>query len=132
MTTPPASALVGTVKVRLALPPADPMEADQWSNFQPLSGTAVTVEQVPPFLTSWLVEPLIEPPPAETNSTGTLAPRTAIGSEEISHSGTPVRLGDGAQRLRAAVLGLVGVGAHILKVGGHGRFAQVDAGRTGV
>ena len=89
MTTPPASALVGTVKVRLALPPADPMEADQWSNFQPLSGTAVTVEQVPPFLTSWLVEPLIEPPPAETNSTGTLAPRTAIGSEEISPSGTP-------------------------------------------
>ena len=43
-----------------------------------------------------------------------------------------VRLRDGAQRLRAAVFGLVGVGAHILKVGGHGRFAQVDAVGQGV
>ena len=36
-----------------------------------------------------LVLPLIVPPPAETNSTGTLAPRTAIGSDEINPSGTP-------------------------------------------
>ena len=88
-TTPPASALDGTVKLRLALLPVLPIEADQWSNFQPVLGTAVTVLQVAPFLASWLVLPLIVPPPAETNSTGTLAPRTAIGSDEINPSGTP-------------------------------------------
>ena len=92
-TTPPASALLGTVKVRLALPPAEPIEADQWSNRHPLAAVAVTVEQVPPFLTIWLRAPLIEPLPSTTNSTGTFAPRTAIGSEEISPSGTPAGSG---------------------------------------
>ena len=87
--TPLASALLGTVKLREELLDAAPSDAVHPANFQPALGTAFTVEQVPPFFTFWLVEPLMLPPDVATNSTGTLAPRTAIGSEEINPSGTP-------------------------------------------
>ena len=39
--------------------------------------------------TSWLVEPLTLPPFVATNSSGTFAPRTAIGSLVIRFAGTP-------------------------------------------
>ena len=92
-TTPPASALEGTVKVKLALLPAVPSDAVQPANFQPAFGTAVTVEQVPPFLTSWLVAPCSVPPVEATNSTGTFAPRTAMGSWLIRPTGVPAGSG---------------------------------------
>ena len=100
MITPLASASPGTVKVRLSpLPPVLPMLAPQPAKTQPSSGTAVTVEQVPPLATIWLVEPLRLPPSLHTNSTGTLvlvwpfSPRTAMGSLVIRFGVTPCTSG---------------------------------------
>ena len=61
-----------------------------------------------------------------------LGPAHGDGIFRDEVGGHAVRGGDGAKRLRAAVLGYVGVGAHIVKVGRHRRLGQMHAVRKRV
>ena len=92
-TSPPALAVSGIVKAKVASVYTLPSLACQPLNTQPLSGLAVTAWATPPLRTSWLVSPASTPLPCTTNSKGTLASRTAMGSSLIRLTGTPTGLG---------------------------------------
>ena len=115
--TPLASALLGTVKLREELLEAAPSDAvhpanvpactrvrlSRWSRCRPFH-----------FLAGGTADAA---PDVATNSTGTLAPRTAIGSEEINPSGTPSGSGMAAVLSGRRSCVDVSVGAHISKIG---------------
>ena len=71
------------------------MLADQWSNSQPSSATAVIMLVCLPFCTLWLVSPTMWPPSPAEISTGTapLDPLTPMGSWVMRPGVTPLILG---------------------------------------
>ena len=95
MKIPLASASWGTVKRMVSCWSMKPRLALQWSNSQPSSATAVISLVCWPFFTLWLVSPTTWPPSVEEISTGTLAPRTPMGSWVMRPGVTPLILGMG-------------------------------------